>query len=71
VNGAQVDDRPSGELRPPHWRSLVGKESRRQVAADSLRKFNRLRCRREPLEPEVPGIPHYFTQNRCETSIIT
>jgi hypothetical protein len=47
------------------------KESRRQVAADSLRKFNRLRCRREPLEPEVPGIPHYFTQNRWETSIIT
>jgi hypothetical protein len=55
----------------PHWLGLVGKESRRKVAADSLRKFNRLRCRREPLEPEVPGIPHYFTQNRWETSIIT
>jgi hypothetical protein len=28
-------------------------------------------AKREPLEPEVAEIPHYFTQNRWETSIIT
>jgi hypothetical protein len=71
VNGAQVDDRPAAHWHPRIGKALTVKESRQWAAADSLQKFNRLRCKRKLLEPEVAEIPQYFTQNRWETSIIT